>query len=246
MYIEKYYQEMKSVLEKIEQTQTETIKKCAKVIADSLVNGGAWHIQDSGHMLMHELITRSGGLAAIKPIQLNISIKDEVREREGDKDAGFSVYKIPEFASLVVQSSKLRKGDVLVIGSTSGYSVFPVELALLAKKMGVITIAMTTKSYSETLKSQHPSGLRLFEACDYYFDNCSNEGDAIVKLEEVDKNIAPASGIGAAYIMWALQVGVAEELIKMGKNPSIYKSIHAKDGPEVFKKANEQYAKEGY
>ena len=124
----------KSVLEKIEQTQTETIKKCAKVIADSLVNGGAWHIQDSGHMLMHELITRSGGLAAIKPIQLNVSIKDEVREREGDKDAGFSVYKIPEFASLVVQSSKLRKGDVLVIGSTSGYSVFPVELALLAKR----------------------------------------------------------------------------------------------------------------
>jgi hypothetical protein len=62
----------------------------------------------------------------------------------------------------------------------------------------------------------------------------------------VDKDIAPASGIGVSYIMWALQVGVAEELIKLGKDPAIYKSIHAKDGPKVFREALEQYAKLGY
>ena len=82
--------------------------------------------------------------------------------------------------------------------------------------------------------------------CDYVLDNCSNCGDAIVHLNEVDKDIAPASGIGASYVTWALQVGVAEELIKMGKNPAIFKSIHAKDGQKAFREALEQYAKLGY
>ena len=68
----------------------------------------------------------------------------------------------------------------------------------------------------------------------------------LVHLDEIDKDIAPASGIGAAYIMWALQVGVAAELIKMGKDPAIYKSIHAPRGMEVYVESNELYNKRGY
>lgn len=246
MYIDIYFEELKKVLEKIEKTQKKTIEKCAKVIADSLVNGGAWHIQDSGHMLMHECIDRSGGLACIKPMTININVEDKVRTREGDPIGGFNPYTAPELAGLVVKASKLHKGDVLIIGSTSGYSLFPVELALEARKKGIITICLTAIEYSKTLQSKHPSGLRLFEVCDYVLDNCSNLGDAIVHLNEINKDIAPASGIGAAYIMWALQVGVAEELVKRGKNPAIFKSIHAKDGEKVFREALEQYATLGY
>lgn len=189
MYIEKYYENLKGVLAKIEETQTPTIKKVAKVIADSLVNGGAWHIQDSGHMLMHELIDRAGGLACIKPMTIEIAVKDEVRDREGDA-SHFNPYKMPELANIVINASKLRRGDILVIGSTSGYSYFPVALALSAKEAGVTTIAITAKAYSDSLKSEHPSGKRLYEACDYYFDNCSNVGDAIVHLDEIDKGFA--------------------------------------------------------
>ena len=245
MYIEKYYENLKAVLEKIEKTQTSTIKQVSKVIAESLVNGGAWHIQDSGHMLAHELIERAGGLPCIRPINVTFNVTDNVRTREGDPPH-FNFYKTPELVSLVLKASKLRKGDVLVIGSTSGYSFFPVALALAAKEAGVTTVAITAKAYSDSLTSEHPSGKRLYEACDYYFDNCSNVGDAIVHLDEIDKDIAPASGIGAAYIMWALQVGVAEELIKMGKDPAIYKSIHAPRGMEVYVESNELYNKRGY
>ena len=60
MYIEKYFENLKKVLLTVEQTQKETIEKVAKVVAERLVDGGAWHIQDSGHMLMYELIDRAG------------------------------------------------------------------------------------------------------------------------------------------------------------------------------------------
>lgn len=246
MYIDLYFQEMKKVLEKIEETQKDTIVKCSRIIAESITHGGAWHIQDSGHMLMFECINRAGGMAAIKPIKINVDIQDNVRKREGDKEDDFNVFKIPETANVVLKMSKLREGDVLMIGSVSGYSVFPIELALQAKKLGVTTIALTGKAFSERITPQHPSGLRLYEACDYVLDNCTNYGDAIVHLGEIDKDLCPASGIGAAYIMWALQTGVCEELIKTGKNPSIFKSIHAPDGQKVFSRALEQYQKEGY
>ena len=190
MYIDVYFEELKKVLDKIEKTQRSTIEECAKVIANSLVNGGAWHIQDSGHMLNHECIDRSGGMPCLKPMEINIKIEDKVRAREGDPAGGFNPYTSPELATLVVKASKLRKGDVLIIGSTSGYSVFPVALALEAKKMGVTTICLSALEYSRSLQSKHPSGLRLFEACDYVLDNCSNCGDAIVHLNEVDKDIA--------------------------------------------------------
>lgn len=247
MYIDVYFQEMKKVLNKIETTQKSKIEECAKVIAQRLVNGGAWHIQDTGHMLIHECIDRSGGLVCIKPIEINVNVTDKVRSREGDGVNGFfNIYASPELAKLVVSASKLHEGDVLVVGSTSGYSLFPVELALEAKKRGVITIAVTTIEYSKQLQSKHPSGLRLFEACDYFLDNCSNFGDAIVHLDEVDKDMGPGSGIGASYVMWALQIGVAEELIKMGKDPAILRSIHAPNGDKILREAFEQYEKLGY
>lgn len=244
MYIEKYFENLKKVLVTVEQTQKATIEKVAKVVAERLVDGGAWHIQDSGHMLMYELIDRAGGLACIQPLQINVNIDDRVRAREGD--TAMKPNAIPELVPLVLKASKIRKGDVLVIGSTSGYSYFPVEFALQAKAMGVVTIAMTAKAYSDALVSQHPSGKKLYEVCDYYFDNCSNIGDAIVHMDEIDKDIAPASGISAAYIMWALQVGVAEEMIKMGKDPAIYKSIHAPKGREIYYESKDIYAKRGY
>ncbi|MFA5766220.1 MAG: SIS domain-containing protein, partial [Bacilli bacterium] len=62
MYIDQYFKEMKKVLVKIEVTQKDKIMEAAEVIADSLADDGIWHIIDTGHMLMHECIGRTGGM----------------------------------------------------------------------------------------------------------------------------------------------------------------------------------------
>ena len=66
MLMDKYFEEMKKVLVKIEDTQKEKIIKISEEIADRLEKGAAWHIMDTGHMLMFEGVGRTGGMMALQ------------------------------------------------------------------------------------------------------------------------------------------------------------------------------------
>lgn len=54
MLMDRYFEGMKGVLETVEKTQKETLLAAAGEIAARLARGGAWHIMDTGHMLMFE------------------------------------------------------------------------------------------------------------------------------------------------------------------------------------------------
>jgi uncharacterized phosphosugar-binding protein len=101
-------------------------------------------------------------------------------------------------------------------------------------------------AYSRQLVSKHPSGKRLFEACTYCLDNCSAYGDALVEVPALGQSICPASGIGASYLMWALQSSVVEKLLAMGLKPSIYISNHMPDAARINGEALDNYEKTGY
>ena len=108
-----------------------------------------------------------------------------------------------------------------MIGSVSGYQYFPVDLALKANEMGCATVAVTSVEYSGRLTGKHPSGKRLFEACTYCLDNCTNYGDTLVDVPALGQRICPASGISASYLMWAVQSTVVEKLLEKGLKPSV-------------------------
>ncbi|GMQ62330.1 sugar isomerase domain-containing protein [Vallitalea maricola] len=246
MLRERFYDEMKKVLDKIEKTQGETIDKCAKVIGDSLVNNGICHILDTGHMLMYEGVGRTGGMMAIRPIRINFEVNNPARKRliPGKENVYYdSIEGFPEF---ILGKANVAKGDVLIIGSVSGYNNMPVQLALKAREMGVKTIGITSVAYSSKIKAKHKSGKRLFEACDYVLDNCGIFGDAMVEVEELGKKIGPSSGIAASYLMWALQTTVVEYLISIGKEPSVYISNHLNNASAINGSAWENYEKFGY
>ena len=69
MLMDEYFGAMKGVLEKVEQTQREAVLEASAEIAERLARGGAWHIMDTGHMLMFEGVGRTGGMMAVKPIR---------------------------------------------------------------------------------------------------------------------------------------------------------------------------------
>ena len=112
---------------------------------------------------------------------------------------------IPGFADYVLGRANVLPEDIIMIGSVSGYNYFPVDLALKANAMGCATVALTSVEYSSHLTSKHPSGKRLFEACTYCIDNCTNYGDTLVDVPELGQGICPASGVSASY-----HVGIAE------------------------------------
>ena len=246
MLMDSYFKEMKGVLEKIENTQRETILKAADAIAERLANGNAWHIMDTGHMLMFEGVGRTGGMMALKPIKITCEIQNPVRYRPSKARGIIGYDGIPGFADYILGRANILEGDIIMIGTVSGYNYLPVDLALKANEMGCLTIGITSVEYSSHLKSKHPSGKRLFEACTYTLDNCTTSGDNLVDVPELNQRMCPASGIGASYLMWALQASVTESLIKRGLKPSIYISNHMPDAPRINGEALANYEKFGY
>lgn len=246
MLAESYFRNMKAVLEKIEQTQREAISKAADVIVDSLCSNGIWHLLDTGHMLMYEGVGRSGGMMAVRPVRINVDVNNPTRQRFISGKKNVYLDEIEGFPKFVLGKANVAAGDVLMIGSVSGINILPVEMAIKAKEMGVKTIALTSVEYSGFLKSNHPSGKRLFEVCDHVLDNCGNVGDALVEVQQLGKEICPSSGIAASYIMWALQADVIEKMLARGKKPSVYISNHIENASRINNESWEQYEKSGY
>jgi len=246
MLTELYFDNMKKVLDSIEKTQRVKISECSEIIADSLCNNGIWHLLDTGHMLMYEGVGRAGGMMALRPIRTDVEVSNPTRQRPIPGKKNVYLDEIEGFPKFVLNKANVMSGDVLMIGSVSGINILPVEMALKAREMGVKTIALTSVEYSRFLKSNHPSGKRLFEVCDHVLDNCGKVGDAVVEVEELDKNICPTSGIAASYIMWALQADVIEKMLSRGKKPSVYISNHIKDSSLINNESWQKYEKYGY
>ena len=227
---EKFFESLKQLIVTIEEKQNDGITKAAQVIADAMADGKCVHIYDTGHMLNSELINRAGGLTAFRALNISLHVENNVRKRPRDPGADRSMAGLMHFS---LKQSNVHPGDVLIIGSVSGKSVSPVDLAIAAKEFGAYVIAMTSVEYSSQLKSEHPTGKRLFEAADLVLDNCAPPLDAMVEVPGQEIGICPASGISAATIMWAVKAQVVELLIEKNKKPSILKSIN-NPGSDVF------------
>ena len=246
MFAELYFKNLKAVLDKIESTQRENISECADAITDTLCNNGIWHLLDTGHMLTHEGVGRTGGMMAVRPIRTEVEVSNPTRLRPIPGKRNVYLDEIEGFPKFVLSKANIMSGDVLMIGSVSGINILPVEMALKAKEMGVKTIALTSVEYSGFLESRHPSGKRLFEVCDHVLDNCGKVGDTLVNVEEIDRGICPSSGIAASYLMWALQADVIEKMLARGKKPSVYISNHIENATVINNETWLQYEKNGY
>ena len=244
MLIEHYFEALQAKISEIA-AQPEPIQQAAKLCADTLEKGGVIHIFDSGHMVSSELIHRAGGLAALSALSFKLEVDNLVRTRADippNASPGIS-YKYIEH---VFESNQLRAGDVLFVGSVSGKTPNVIELALQAKAHGLTVIGLTSIAYSSRLDPMHPSGKRLYEVADLVLDNHAPYGDAMLEVEGVDYAICPASGMGAAAIMWAIMAGLVEEMLARGLKPSVYPSVNRPDGWDLLNQIYADALQKGY
>ena len=61
MPMQQFFDAVDRVQQHIRETQADAIRAAAATVAESLAQGGAWYIMDTGHMLQHEAITRRVG-----------------------------------------------------------------------------------------------------------------------------------------------------------------------------------------
>ncbi len=242
MLIERYFEALEGRLAAV-RAQTGPIQQVARVCANALASGGALHIFDSGHMVSSELVHRAGGLAAFSALSFGLNVQNYVRTRADAPPAGSLSYAYIEH---VFETNQLRPGDVLFVGSVSGKTANVVELAIQARAHGLTVIALTALAYSSKLASEHPSGQRLYEAADYVLDNQAPFGDAMLEVEGLDYPICPASGLGAAMVLWAVSAGIVEEMLARGLQPTVFPSVNRPDGRALVSQVEAEALRKGF
>lgn len=239
--LHEYFAAIDALYAKIRETQADAIEAAANVIADAVANGGNVYIYDTGHLINSELLNRAGGPVFMRKFGYGLSVESHARQRDRS-----TINSSQEgLAAWALRCSSALPGDVFILGSVSGKTLNVIDLAVEAKKFGCKVITLSSHEYSSTMESQHSSGKRLFELGDVNIDNCAPFGDAMLEVGGLEAKLAPASGLSAAYIMWAVIVRATELLISRGKTPSILKSVNYSPNVEYNNGLYKRYEKEG-
>lgn len=236
-----YYDAIKLLIDKIYETQSNSISKSINLIADAIENKNKIFSFGASHagIITQELFYRAGGLAVINPLFLRETLLDVRPVTKTSK-----MEQLDGYGSLALEGQNAKKNDVIIITSVSGRNDIAIDLALKAKEIGMKIIAITNLNYSKEVKSRHKTGLRLFELSDIVIDNCGIKGDACVSINTLQQKVAPNSTIAGAFIVNSIVAGVCEELVKRGTEPPVFYSANVDGGDkknsEIFKKYKKQ------
>ena len=242
MLIEAYFDALQNHMRQLA-ANTAPLEQAADLCADTLAAGGALHIFDSGHMISQELVNRAGGLVALSALTFNLNVVNTVKSRPPGPAAPTLSFAYIEH---IFETGQLRRGDLLFVGSVSGKTANVVELALQAKAHGLTVIAITALAYSARLDSEHPSGKHLYEAADLALDNGAPYGDALLAVDGLDYPVCPASGLGAAAVLWAVVAGTIERLLARGMKPTVFPSVNRPEGKALVSQVEAEALAKGY
>ncbi|MHB8106935.1 MAG: sugar isomerase domain-containing protein [Candidatus Cryosericum sp.] len=225
MAAERYIQAVQSMINSIEKTQMDNIRKAALMVADSVQAGGMVFGFGTGHshMIAEEMIGRAGGLIEVKGI-----LETELMVHINDTQATY-LERLPGLAHIYLMNSPVQAGDVLVVISNSGRNAVPVEMALEAKKAGMHVIAVTNVAHSRGTPSRHVSGKHLYEVADLVLDTCGEPGDALIEIKGSPAKAGPGSTIAGAVLVDSMMVEAMELLSARGIVPGVLHSSNNAD-----------------
>jgi uncharacterized phosphosugar-binding protein len=222
-YFEQVQTKLKTVFD-----QTEKIEQAAKWIAECLANDGFIYTSGTGHshIFAEEIFYRAGGFARV------VAILDEALMLHKDASYSTEVERQEGYAARLLEGFPLSEKDVFIISSNSGRNTVSIEMAMIAKEKGSKVIVITNLKHTQSVSSRHPSGKKLFEIADLYFDNGGEIGDASVTLEGLDFKVGATSTATGAVILHGMMVQAAENLIEMGIKPEVFSSSNSDEGEE--------------
>lgn len=239
MYLDQYFTAVDDVFGKIRSTQRDAIVQAAETIAASLAQKGSVCIMDTGHMLRHEAFFRAGGIMAMAGFSYELKVDNALDQRKIERTPEELAELEARTVALALDSSKMRRSDVLIINSNSGRTPNVIEVALQCKGRGITTIGMSSGEQLKNCTAAHPSGKKLFDVVDIAIDSCGPFGDAAIEVKDNEK-MCPMSGLAATYILWAIQAEAVERLQARGVNPTIFRSVHV-SGMEYIDKQRARF-----
>jgi len=231
-----YFDNLKSLLAKTQETQAEAMEQAARRIADCFRSGGMLYTFGTGHghLLALEIFYRAGGMVRVCPIMddklmLHVSAAGSTLEERKE-----------DWVDILLERFPIKAGDVLISISNSGRNAVPVLLAKEARKRGAFVIALTSMNHTTAVTSRNSLNLRLFETADLILDNGGILGDASVSFAD-GAMVGPTSTAVGAAILQAIACRVKEISLEEGFEAEFFKSSNVDGGDEWNDRLIERY-----
>ena len=239
--LELFWQEAIKILERVRQTQADSIRHAALLFADCIEKNGVIQVYGTGHSraLAMELAGRAGGLVPVNKIDLeDLALHahwplERVKNPDIERDLAAG--------QAILGCYRLEPHDVFLIASNSGVNAAIVEVAQQAKERGHTLIALTSLKHTRQTESRHPSGKKLYQFADIVIDNCGPFGDALLELPGGGKACS-ISSLSGVLISQMLTAETIRHLLTRGIDPPIYISFNVPGGLEQWEKLRQRYA----
>lgn len=236
-----YLAQAQDIIDRIRNTQMNAIERAADQCAKTIAGDGLVHMFGSGHsrIFVEEMFPRHGSFPGFHPIvELSLTYHNLVVGSNGQRQAMFLEH-VEGFGQVIMRNFVFAAPDCFLLFSNSGVNEVVIDIALEAKRQGMIIIAVVSFEHCKASPTLHSSGKKLLDLADIPIDNCTPGGDALVHVPGLIEPVGPGSTIGAATVTNALKCLVAEKLTALGQPPIVLTSSYF-IGSEASKKRFEE------
>ncbi|MBC8491766.1 MAG: sugar isomerase domain-containing protein [Candidatus Marinimicrobia bacterium] len=216
----------RKVIDTIEATQMENIRKAAEVMADSIAACRWVHTFGCGHATLpiEEMYPRIGGFVGFHPmIELPLSFFTHIVGEMGVHQFVF-LERVEGYGQEIMKGYNFDPRDTMWIFSHSGINNVNIDVALESKKLGMKVIAYGSATEAKGKKTRHSCGKTIFDIADIIVDSCTPLQDASVDLKNHQDKIGPVSTMAFITTVWTTITTVAEILVERGEKLYIHPS----------------------
>lgn len=219
MYME-YLDLVCNTLQNMKTTQGEAFRKAAQLVGDTILAGGLVYTFGSGHsqLLSQEVHARAGGMYPVMQIVDPLWGRAERLEGLGD---------------VLMRGLPLKAGETIFVISNSGRNPEPIEVAMIARQMGLHVIVVTSLTHSKSVASRHSSGKKLYEFGEVVLDTGAPAGDACLSFKGLDVKAGAVSTVLGAALLNAVMVEAIQYILDKGGKPPVLMSANL-DGNEEY------------
>jgi len=226
MLAKQWLQNARDVMDAIESSQMEGIRKAAMIMANSIEKERWVHTFGCGHATLpiEEMYPRIGGFVGFHPmIELPLTFFTNIVGGMSVQQFVF-LERVEGYGKEIMKGWNFDKNDCMWIFSHTGINAVNIDVALEARAKGMKVIVYGSAAEAEGKKTRHSSGKTLFELADVVVDTCVPANDASVPLKDHMDKVAPVSTMGFITTVWMTVTTVAEILVERGVKLYIHPS----------------------
>jgi uncharacterized phosphosugar-binding protein len=226
MLAKQWLKNTRNVMDDIENTQMDNIRKAAELMANSIEAERWVHLFGCGHATLpiEEMYPRIGGFVGFHPIiELPLTFFTNIV-------GGMSVQQFVFLERVEGYGLEIMKGwnfdprDCMWMFSHTGINAVNIDVALEARRQGMKVIVYGSAAEAKGKKSRHSSGKTLFDLADVVVDTCVPANDASVSLKNHFDKVGPVSTMAFVTAVWMTVTTVAEILDEKGVKLYIHPS----------------------